>query len=430
MESPSRSRTSGESRVADGRPAPNADRRSAVAFLVGTLIYQAGRLGLSLIAARALGPQIFGDWVLISLLIVYLSAVGLGVTNGAGHQIPFRAGAGDAISAQRIAEVATGASVLAGVGAAVVAVAICAVILPNPSPATLALVGVAAALQHPFLLQQVLFRSWFAFGRAAFQLAFLGGVVLLGGIALLRYELDGLLMAQIVTFLVAVVAGSVLLPIQTRPRLDRATLHMLVRIGFPIMLAGFTFGLLTTLDRWLVASFLTREDVGYYGLVGIALSGLLLLPQLLAQQFYPRMSFARGAGVPHGELLSMAHRQGLLAGALVAGLAALTVVAAWAFVPLVLDNYRESLLPLTIACIGVVAYAFASGYGNLLLAVDFFRRFLAIQVMAAGLNLALGIGFLSIGMGLPGVAAASAVGMAAYSMMLLRAATSAAAPRP
>jgi O-antigen/teichoic acid export membrane protein len=410
-----------------GPSARSSSRRTTIAFLAGTLAYQAGRLGLSLIAARSLGPEAFGDWVLVTLLIVYLSSLGLGITNGAGNQIPFRTGAGDLSSAQRIAEVATGAALLAGIVAGAAAAAIATVVLPNPVPATLVLVGLAAALQHLFLLQQVLFRSWFAFGRAAVQLGALGVVVFVGGVTLLPFGLDGLLAAQIVTFISALTAGWLLLPHRPRPRIDRVMVNRMVGVGFPIMLAGLTYGLLTTLDRWLVASFLTRVDVGFYGLVGIALSGLLLLPQLIAQQFYPRMSFARGAGADHHVLLSMAHRQGLVAGALVAVAASATVMAGWLLVPLLLPEYQASLPPLSIASVGVVAYAFASGYGNLMLAVEMSRTFLLIQVIAACLNLVLGVGLLSAGMGLWAVAVASAAGMVAYSMMLYRAASAVAA---
>lgn len=413
-------------RAGAGRPERGVSQRSTAAFVVGTVVYQAGRLGLSLVAARALGPQVFGEWVLISLLIVYLSAVGLGVTNGAAHQIPFRTGASDTPAAMRIADVATGASLLAGLSSGLLAIAVCSVVLIEPPLTTLALVGLAAALQHPFLLQQVLFRSWFAFGRAAAQLVGLGGVVLVSGVALLPFGLNGLLVAQCVTFMVAIAAGSWLLPHRPRPRLDRQTLRILIGIGFPIMVAGVAYGFLTTIDRWLVASFLTRADVGYYGLVGIVLSGLLLLPQLLSQQFYPRMLFAHGGGSHHRELLHIAHRQGLVAGTVVATSAALTVIGAWMLVPIVLAPYLPSLVPLTVASLGVVAYAFASGYGNLLNTVGLHHRFLVIQAIALCLNVGLAVGLLSAGMGLWAVATASATGMVAYSMMMHRAAAAAA----
>ena len=91
----------------------------------------------------------------------------------------------------------------------------------------------------------------------------------------------------------------------------------LVSVGFPIMLAGLLFGLLTTIDRWLILIYLDRVQVGYYGIVGITVSGLLLLPGIVSQQYYPRLAFAYGAGRGGEALLALASRQSLISGGLV-----------------------------------------------------------------------------------------------------------------
>ena len=401
------------------------------AFVTGTVIYQAGRLVLSIVAARILGPEAFGDWVLVMLVVVYLNAAGLGITNGLGRQLPFLSGAGELHEARHVASVATGATVVSGLGAALLGAAITVPLMPGRwHPVTALLVAVAAALQHPFLLQQVLFRSWFAFRQAAVQLATLGVVVLVGGLALVGFGLNGLLLSQVVTYVVAIGLGLRLLPETPWPSWDWPTARGLMSIGFPIMLAGLMYGLLTTLDRWLAATFLDRASVGYYGLVGIALSGMLIIPQLLSQQFYPRMAFAHGAGHSARDLLGLARSQGLMAGAVVGGLAVCTGVGAFVVIPLALPEYSPAVVPLVIALLGMVVYAFGSGYGNLLNTIGAHRRFLAVQTAAVGVNLVLGVSFLSSGAGLEAIAVASAAGMTFYSIMLRRTAAKAAALAP
>jgi O-antigen/teichoic acid export membrane protein len=399
--------------------------------VVGTLIYQAGRLLLSVVAARTLGPESFGDWVLVSLLVVYLTSVGLGITNGLGRQLPFLAGAGREDKAKRVAEVAAGATIVSGVVAGLLAAALTVPLLGSRSGlATAALVAIAAALQHPFLLQQVLFRSWFAFRRAATQLAVLGLVVATSGIALVTLGINGLLISQIVTYVVAIGLGVRLLPRPVRPGWDLALMRTLSGIGFPIMLAGLIYGFLTTIDRWLAATFLDRISVGYYGLVGLVLSGVLLVPQLLSQQFYPRMAYAYGQGHHPRDLIDLARTQGLLAGAVVGMLAIVTGTAAHIVVPIFLPAYIPSLLPLLIALGGMTAYAFGSGYGNLLNTIGAHRRFLGIQTAALTLNVVLGVGLLAAGGKLEAIAVASSTGMIAYAMMLYRTATKAVALVP
>lgn len=398
------------------------------AFAAGTIVYQTGRLALSLIAARILGPETFGDWVLIMLLVIYLNATGLGITNGAGREMPFLAGAGQGVEAKRVADVATGATVVSGMVAGLAAALLAALLLGGRMDGiVLLLIGLAAALQHPFLLQQVLFRSWFAFRSAALQLTLLGVVVLISGVALVIYGIAGLLVSQIITYVVAIGLGVMLLPHLPRPIWDLAAVRPLIAVGFPIMLAGLMYGFLTTIDRWLVATFLDRADVGYYGLVGIVISGLLLVPQLLSQQFYPRMAFAYGQGQSRIELLHLARTQGALAGVAVAAIAAMTAAAAFAVVPIALPEYRPSLVPLLVALVGLVGYAFGSGYGNLLNTVGAHRRFLLIQTVALIANVALAVALLAAGFRLEAVALASALGMGLYSIMLYRTATAAAA---
>ena len=394
------------------------------AFAAGTIVYQGGRLALTLIAAAVLGPERFGDWVLISLLIVYLNATGLGVTNGAGREIPFLAGAGRTEEATDVADAATAATFVSGAVAAALSVGLAVLILEGRlDGSALLLLAVAAALQHPFLLEQVLYRSWFAFRAAAIQLVVLGLVVLGSGVALVAFGIPGLLVSQVLTYGAAVGLGIRLLPSTPRPRWNAAILRSLVTVGFPIMVAGLLYGLLTTVDRWLVATFMDRAAVGHYGLVGIVTSGLLLVPQMLAQHFYPRMAFAHGGGATHAELLGLARSQGILAGAAVGGIAIGTALIAVALVPIALPAYEASLVPLAVALVGVVAYAFGSGYGNVLNTVGAHRRFLAIQAVALLGTVGLATVLLTAGLGLEGVALASTVGLSLCSIMLFRTAT-------
>ncbi len=394
------------------------------AFAAGTIVYQAGRLALTLIAAAVLGPENFGDWVLISLLIVYVSATGLGVTNGAGREIPFLAGGGRTRDAKDVADAASAATIVSGAAAAALSVLLAALILEGRLDGlVLLLLAVAAALQHPFLLEQVLYRSWFAFQAAATQLIVLGLVVLVTGVALVAYGIPGLLVSQVLTYGAAVGLGIRLLPYTPRPRWNPVILRALISVGFPIMVAGLLYGLLTTIDRWLVATFMDRAAVGHYGLVGIVTSGLLLIPQMLAQHFYPRMAFAHGGGSTHAELVQLARSQGIVAGLAVGGLAIGTAVIAYAVVPIALPAYVASLLPLALALVGVVAYAFGSGYGNVLNTVGAHRRFLTIQAVALLGTVGLATVLLAAGWGLEGVAFASTVGLSLCSIMLFRTAT-------
>ena len=391
------------------------------AFAAGTFVYQGGRLFLNLMAAAVLGPEAFGAWTLILLLVLYSNFASLGISNGAGREIPFLLGAGrpeDAARAEDVTVLGVGAS---GLVAAVIALGVGPFILGDASATfpVVVLFSIAVLLQQFFLLQQVLLRSRFRFRPAAAQMLVLGIFTLLVGLPLLALGLLGLAIAQVAVYVVALLLATRLLARAPRPAWDREIAQRLVSVGLPIMLAGLLFGLLTTVDRWLVLLFLGRIQVGYYGLVGIAVSSLLLLPGIVSQQYYPRLAFTHGAGLGGKALLAFATRQSLISGAFVAVAALPTALVAWLAIPRFLPAYQDAVVPLLIVLVGLGVYGLGAAYGDLLNTIGAQRQYLAIQVLALAVNISLSVLLLHAGMGLAGVATATTTSMALYAVLLI-----------
>jgi O-antigen/teichoic acid export membrane protein len=391
------------------------------AFATGTFVYQGGRLFLNLVAAAALGPEAFGTWTLFLLLVLYSNFASLGITNGAGREIPYLLGAERPEEAARVEDVTLLATGGSGLIAAVIALGVGPFIL-GAGAATIAIVvlfGIAVLLQQFFLLQQVLLRSRFRFRPAAAQMLVLGITTLVVGLPLLALGLVGLAVAQVAVYVIALMLAARLLARAPRPAWDRAIALRLVSLGLPIMLAGLLFGLLTTIDRWLVLVFLGRIQVGYYGLVGIAASGLLLLPGIVSQQYYPRLAFAHGAGRGGEALLALATRQSLISGGFVVMAALPTALLTWLAVPRFLPAYQEAVIPLLIVLIGLGIYGLSAAYGDLLNTIGAQRQYLAIQAIALVVNVSLSVLLVRAGLGLAGVATATTTSMTVYAILLI-----------
>ncbi len=374
-------------------------------------------------AAGVLGPSVFGHWVLLALVLQYSSIVTLGLSNAAGREVPIRLGANRGEDAAFVEDVTLGGTLLAALAGALAAVVVALLVMDPSDPhryVIALLMGVAVATQQVYLLTQVLFRSRFAFRAMAGQMTLAGMVVLVSGLTLLRFGLAGLTASVALGYLSALLAAGALLPRRPRPRLDRAESRRLISIGFPIMLAGFAFIVLTTSDRWLVLAFLGREAVGVYGLVGMVASGLLLVASVAGQQYFPRMAFAFGEGDGGHELAAIARSQGRVTATAMGLVAVPTVAGAWVAVTYLLPAYREAALPLTIVAAGILAYAASSGFGNLLNVVGRQREYLTLQVLAIAVDLALVVGLLAVGAGLLGVAVATALTFGAYAFVLRR----------
>ena len=390
------------------------------AFATGTLVYQGARLLLSLVAAAVLGPEVFGVWTLFVLVVLYSNFASLGITNGAGREIPYLLGASQPDAARRVEGVTLLATCAFGLAAALLALVVGPIIL-GPETADLSLVlalSVAVLLQQFYLLQQVLLRSRFRFRSAAAQMAVLGGATILIGLPLLTFGLIGLAVSQVVVYVVALAMAARLLGGIPRPMWDPDIARRLVYVGLPIMLAGLLFGLLTTIDRWLILIYLDRVQVGYYGIVGITVSGLLLLPGIVSQQYYPRLAFAYGAGRGGEALLALASRQSLISGGLVCIAALAAAIVATLGIRRFLPEYQEAVVPLLITLIGLGIYGLGAAFGDLLNTIGAQRRYLAIQALVLAIDVALSVALLMSGLELVGVAIALTVSMTIYAVLL------------
>jgi O-antigen/teichoic acid export membrane protein len=376
---------------------------------------------VNLVAAAALGPALFGTWVLLTLLMQYLTVLSLGVPNGAGRQIPYELGAGRPEAAALAEDVSLTLTLTTGGLAAIVGVMLGIVLIEPASPdrlGTAILLGASLASQQLFFVQQVWLRSRMAFGAAALQLSAVGVTFLVAGVALVWWGVAGLMGAQIISQLAALVLAGRLLVRRPRLRWEPATARRIIEVGTPIMLAGLAFSLLTSIDRWLVLSFLGIEAVGLYGIVGIAVSGSLVVATIVSQQFYPRIAYAYGEGRDPRHLLSLARQQGLVAG-VVLGISVVPVVAVASLViPVCLPTYVAALAPLAVALTGVVIYALSSGYANLLNSVGAQRQYFVVQAVAILADVVIAALFLANGGGLLAVAVASALSMTGYSLLL------------
>jgi len=368
-----------------------------------------------------LGPATFGEWVIITLVLQYSAFASLGFPNGAGREVPRRLGQGRPDLAERAEDVALSGTLLLGVLAGIAGLAIARVLVGGPAAIEIAgLLAVAIVAQQLVLLEQVLLRSQFRFTSAAVQLGVVGVVMLLVGSAVLGEGIAGLALALVLGLLAALVVGHVVLLRRPRVTWDPGEVRTIVSIGFPIMLAGLAFSLLTTLDRWLVLAFLGDVAFGIYGLVGIAISGLLVLSTVVAQQYYPRIAHAYGADLDPQALLAIAGRQSWIAFTVVALAAVPMVAAAWLLLPSALPEYAAAAAPATLAMLGILAYAGATGNANLLNSVGAHRDYLAIQLAAIALDLLTAVVLIQVGAGMTGVGAALCVSMAAYVLMLRR----------
>lgn len=364
-----------------------------------------------MIAATLLAPDRYAEWGIALAILGYSVYSNLGLASGLNRELPRLLGEGRVEEAGDVERAALSGSLLtavlgwplvAGLG-----------LVGNLSPLMIVSIAVAAGVQQFYLFAQTALRARLRFNRASAQqivLALAFPAVAVPMISLVGVA--GLAIAQILAFAIgAAFSGKALF----RPDWSGVPgrLARLSRIGVPIMLGGLLFAVVTTLDRWLVLTYLGDEATGQYTLAALIGSGALLLSMVLAQQFYPRMAHALGGGASQRQLFRMGMMQ-TAAAVLLVGPLALALLVLAPEIARIAPTYASSADALRVLAIGFLPLVASSGAANFLVVTGHPRRYLSVLVGAIGTEVLLASQLTEFG--LVGVALAAAC---AYGYLLL-----------
>ena len=390
-----------------------------VLFSASTVVYQLSRLAVSLIVARWVGPEEFGTWNALNLMLLYGVVVTLGIPNGMNRDVPLLMGQGNPSAAQRIANSSFWFVLLVNTAVGLF-ISVVGLVLNQP-------------LSHLFLAMGVLFLAWQVYQyfqlrlkcyirfrlMSLQQFAF---AVLLPMFALpLAYEwgIPGFIVGQAIVALLACLLIVCWDPIKINFCWDWRGLRNLVKIGFPIMAAGLLYSLLTSVDRWVIINFLGMETLGHYTLAILCLGVLSLLPAVVAQQMYPRMAFLFGQTRNKRSLLPLIVRQSLIGTVVTVPILVATYVVLPFLVYWYMPAYRLGIAPARILLVGLGFIPLAGGVGNFLNTVGKQGYYLAVQAGAVLINFCLDALFVKLGWELSGVALGAALSYALYAIILI-----------
>jgi O-antigen/teichoic acid export membrane protein len=408
--------------------------REFATLLLSTVVFHAARIGIGLWAAAALGPERFGRWNLLAVVVGYASHTHLGVLNAMGREVPIALGRGDRGSVSRLEGVGFATALVA---AAVVLTGGCAALLAPAlrawvEPSLVLLAAVMAAGNLPFIFVTMRARSRQEFASLSLQFGIAGCVTVLSYALWGRgHDLTGL--AACIALGYAAACGLALTTEPATPRfrdLHPRRVKPLIAIGFPLLSAGILYSLLTSIDRWVIVHFLGVLPLGHYTLAIVAFGAASLVPQVVSQLSYPRMAHAFGRLGDAEALRGLACRQSLQSVAVTLPAVALLWLALPPLAARLLPAYVEGVGAARILLLGVAAYSLAIGPANLLVTTGHQRLYLALQAVSVALNALLSASAAAAGFGLAGVAAGSAIALALYTVGLLVAAARATRPSP
>ena len=389
-------------------------------FVTSNIVHRGSQFVVSIVAAYILGPATYGLWNMLNLILLYSSFIHLGVINAMNRDVPLFKGKGNLQKVEKIRKVCMGFMCIATLVVSAVMVVVALFIENLSIRFSLLLMVLLFLCNQLYNYLEVYLKSDRRFKQMSYQqfmFAVIFPVIVIP--LVVAYGLSGFILGQSIATLAISFFIIKAIPFNFRPKFDAQETIRLIKVGFPIMAVGLLYDLLRTIDRWVIATFLGIEELGYYSLAIMVMGSLTMIPMIIAQQIYPRMAETFGRTLSYSALKKWIFRQAIMGISVTVPL----MIGVYFIFPFIVERFLPAYMPgimaMKIILIGVLFLPLAGAFGNFLNIVDKQIYYMAVQGFAVLVNLGLNISFVKMGLGINGVALGTAITYVIYSFILL-----------
>ena len=269
--------------------------RDSIGFAAAQFAVRAMIIARTVIAARLLGPHVFGAWNALQLLMDYGALAPLGAQQGLDQLVPRRIVDGDAHAEARVKRAGlTGILILSLLYSSA-----CVAYFLGSSGKLMSYWGMVGLLVAMAIVIQI---NWASYSTgvlrshgniaAVSRWFFLQGMIgALLGLALIRWLggwglLWGWFAGTLIAFTWTQWEARRIAPV--RPLIS-AELVQLFRIGFPMFFFLGSSLIIRNLDRLIILRYMGTQELGFYSLAVTALTLVMYLPDSATFVFYPRL---------------------------------------------------------------------------------------------------------------------------------------------
>ena len=373
------------------------------------------------IRPKLLSPELFGLWNLLKIIETYVSYAHLGSFSSMRYLIPFHESKKEHARIQVIK-----GSVLRGSMYLYLFISAFLVLLSFlPGISIEAKIGLIAfsvivillwyylyyiALLKAYQNFKVISRSNYLY----YTILFILSVVLI-----YIWGIYGLYLSIIVPLIVTIIYLRSKFPQEHIVEFKKDIFFELIRHGFPIMLFNTIAIIIRTCDRFIVASFLGNQQLGYYGIPIMILGFLMNIPGASREVIEPKMmqslsdtSYKKGVHEYFlNPLLNTAYIMPLLIG--------LVVFALPIVIPLLLPRYAPGIIPSQIIVIGGYFLALSYIIRGVVVANNWQLTASFVMSFSLFVNIFLSILLIKFGFGITGVSIASSISFCILLVSLL-----------
>lgn len=382
------------------------------------------------IVRRILDPFFMGIYSELLIIFEYAKYNHFGMLDALDRQIPYYNGKKEFDKVEAIKNIAISFSIVLSITCSVLLIGISLVFKNSMSPVNamgLKVIAIMLILQtlSTFYISVVrayhLFTplSWYVIAVAVFDILF---KTVLG----IKFGVMGILWATVITMAL----GLVYLAVKTKIKfkvsfnISKDLAKGLLRIGFPLLLSGFCFMALRSVDRIMIITFLTKEELGLYSIAVMVHSFVFQLPNLIYAVLFPRFYEAFGTSEQIHKLKGFLEKPTFAFSCLFPILIGIGVILLPVFVNYILPKYLNGVVPAYILLFATFFLSLTYMSGYLLIALKKQDALVIIGALSIVICVALDLIFIKIfNLGINGIALGVFFTYFLYSLLIIGYAT-------
>lgn len=381
------------------------------------------RLLNAFIKPKLLTPDLFGLWNLLHIIENYVSYAHIGSTTSMGYLVPYHNGKKEISRSNEIKASAYFGTLYIYLLLAIVAVTIGLYRNDFDLKVRVGIFTVAA-----LIVMEWYFEYYITLLRADGKFKFLSSLnylkpslaVILSVILIYFFSIYGLYVSALLSNLVVICYMKKRIKNEAHARFKFKIFSGLVKMGFPIMLFGFTILLLKTCDRVVVSYFLGLDQLGYYGIAVMATTFIRQVPES-AREIIEIKMMGDLHNLSTEELLREYFFKPLVNTAYYYPfLIAVVFFISPPLIYLILPKYASGILATQIILLGGYFLALAFLTRGIIVANKWQFASLLIFVPVIILSIIISIIFIKTGMGINGVALSSSISNVILFILLVR----------
>lgn len=267
-------------------------------FYYSSSAYASQIIGLisTIWVARILGPDEFGIWNAVMLVLGYAAYTELGVLSVMGRDLPLNLGQGDMKKAAAVESSARYTTIFGALLAAVI-LFIFSFFGNHSTKMSIGLqaVSMVIILQQIYTYHRIHLRSYNRIKELSQQQVLFSIVTAFTALLFVVFGgLEGRLFAAILAHVLILIYAIKRDPWKPVLKFDLAVTWSLMRVGIPIIVCGLIITMLTSIDRLMIITFLGEKQLGYVGLGVMVVSVVSIVPAMAIQVLVPQINFLYG----------------------------------------------------------------------------------------------------------------------------------------